>query len=286
MTGIDISNWQEGIDLSAVKPDFVIAKLNEGTTWHDPSFTDFYGQCKANGIPVGAYVYSHSTSADGGRAEAKFALNALAGWKLDLPIYLDIEADILSAGKTALMASALAFAETVRAAGYRPGVYASAYPLKTVLDIPTLRANGISIWCAAYNDNGPGVDCDIWQSSSTSRWPGYNGPLDKDTMIIDILGKDEPVYNDDKTESGLLTDDDDDIPVTPKLYKADMATLCRGFYGTQVIVWQRYLVSSGYLAEDCINGTFDWNTEQATKNYQSDHGLTPDGMPGSKTYNA
>lgn len=286
MTGIDISNWQAGLNLAAVKPDFCICKVGEGTTFRDASFSTFYDQCKANGIPVGAYLYSHSTSADGGRAEAKAALNALAGRKLDLPLYLDIEGGILSAGKSALMASALSFAETVRAAGYRPGVYASASPLKTVLDIPTLQANGISIWCAAYNDSGPGVDCDIWQSSNTSRWPGYNGPLDKDSMIIDILGKDEPVYNDDKTESGLLTDDEEDIPVTPKLYKADMATLCRGFYGTQVILWQRYLVSSGYLAEDCINGTFDWYTEKATKNYQSDHGLTPDGMPGSKTYNA
>lgn len=286
MTGIDISNWQAGIDLSAVKPDFVIAKLTEGTTWHDPSFTDFYGQCKENGISVGAYVYSHSTSADGGSAEAEFALSALGGRPLDLPLYLDIEADILNAGKAALMASALAFAETVRAAGYRPGVYASAYPFKTVLDIPTLRANGISIWCAAYNDNGPGVDCDIWQSSNASRWPGYNGPLDKDTMIIDILGKDEPVYNDDKTESGLLTDDDDGIPVTPKLYKADMATMCRGFYGTQVVVWQKYLASLGYLDSDWITGIYDFNTQMATKDYQEDHGLAPDGMPGPKTYNA
>lgn len=286
MTGIDISNWQAGIDLSAVKPGFVVAKLAEGTTWHDPSFSDFYGQCKSSGIPMGAYVYSHATSAEGGTAEAKFALNALAGWKLELPLYLDIEADILNSGKAALMASALAFAETVRAAGYRPGVYASAYPLKTVLDIPTLRANGISIWCAAYNDNGPGVDCDIWQSSNTSRWPGYNGPLDKDTMIIDILGKDEPVYDDGKSESGLLTDDDDDIPVTPKLYKADMATLCRGFYGTQVIVWQKYLASLGYLDSDWITGIYDFNTQMATKDYQEDHGLAPDGMPGPKTYNA
>lgn len=286
MTGIDISNWQAGLNLAAVKPDFCICKVGEGTTFRDASFSTFYDQCKANGIPVGAYLYSHSTSADGGRAEAKAALNALAGRKLDLPLYLDIEGSILSAGTAALMSSALAFAESVRAAGYRPGVYASASPLQTVLDIPTLRENGISIWCAAYNDVGPGVDCDIWQSSNTSRWPGYTGPLDKDTMLIDILGKTEPVYNDDKTESDLLTDDEDDIPVTPKLYKADMATLCRGFYGTQVILWQRYLVSSGYLAEDCINGTFDWYTEKATKNYQSDHGLTPDGMPGSKTYNA
>lgn len=285
MIGIDISNWQAGIDLSAANPGFVIAKLTEGTTWRDPSFTNFYDQCKANGIPIGAYVFSHSTSAEGGRAEAKFALNALAGWKLELPVYLDIEADILSAGKSALMASALAFAETVRAAGYRPGVYASASPLKTVLDIPRLRAAGISIWCAAYNDSGPGVDCDIWQSSNTSRWPGYSGPLDKDSMLIDILGKEEPVYNDEKTESGLLTDDEDDIPVTPKLYKADMATLCRGFYGTQVTVWQRFLVASGYLSIDHISGVFDYYTDQASKAYQSDNDLIPDGITGPKTYN-
>lgn len=286
MNGIDISNWQSSINLSAVRPEFVIAKISEGTTFRDGSFDRFYNDCSNLDIPIGAYVYSHSTSAERGRAEAEYALQLLNGRPLDLPIFLDIEADILNAGMSALMASALSFAETVKGRGYKAGVYASAYPFKTVLDADKLRENGIYIWCAAYNGgNAPPMDCDIWQSSNTSRWPGYNGPLDKDSMLIDILGKTEPVY-DDKTESGLITEDDDDVPATPRLYKADMSTLCRGFYGTQVILWQRYLVSSGYLAEDCINGTFDWYTEKATKNYQSDHGLSPDGMPGSKTYNA
>lgn len=282
MTGIDISNWQAGLNLAAVKPDFCICKVGEGTTFRDSSFSGFYAQCKSIGIPIGAYLYSHSTSAEGGRAEAKAALNALAGWKLDLPLYLDIEGDILSAGKSALMASALAFAETIRAAGYRPGVYASASPLKTVLDIPRLRAAGISIWCAAYNDVGPGVDCDIWQSSNTSRWPGYNGPLDKDSMLIDILGKTEPVYDDDKTESDLLTDDEDDIPVTPKLYKADMAVLCKGFYGTQVSLYQTLLNAAGFPCE--INDVFDKGTEDATRKFQELNGLDADGIAGNKTF--
>ena len=31
MNGIDISNWQKGIDLAAVPCDFVIAKATQGT---------------------------------------------------------------------------------------------------------------------------------------------------------------------------------------------------------------------------------------------------------------
>lgn len=286
MNGIDISNYQSSINLSAVRPEFVIAKISEGTTFRDGSFDRFYNDCSNLDIPIGAYVYSHSTSAERGRAEAEYALQLLNGRPLDLPIFLDIEADILNAGMSALMASALSFAETVKGRGYKAGVYASAYPFKTVLDADKLRENGIYIWCAAYNGgNAPPMDCDIWQSSNTSRWPGYNGPLDKDTMIIDILGKDEPGYNDDKTESGLLTDDENDIPVTPKLYKADMAVLCKGFYGTQVIVWQKFLVAAGYLSADWVTGIYDFNTQAATINYQRDHGLTQDGIPGPKTYN-
>lgn len=33
LNGIDISNWQAGINLSAVPADFVIIKATEGTTY-------------------------------------------------------------------------------------------------------------------------------------------------------------------------------------------------------------------------------------------------------------
>lgn len=69
-----------------------------------------------------------------------------------------------------------------------------------------------------------------------------------------------------------------------KLYKADMATLCRGFYGTQVTVWQKLLSAEGYLPAEKITGVFDEATEQGTKDYQRACGIVPDGIAGPKTF--
>ena len=38
MNGIDISSWQEGINLSAVPADFVIIKATEGTRFVESTF--------------------------------------------------------------------------------------------------------------------------------------------------------------------------------------------------------------------------------------------------------
>ena len=44
LNGIDISNWQKGIDLSKVPCDFVICKATEGTgyEWHQQSEQDLF----------------------------------------------------------------------------------------------------------------------------------------------------------------------------------------------------------------------------------------------------
>lgn len=264
LNGIDISNYQSAINLSAVRPGFVIAKISEGTTFRDGSFDRFYNDCKNLGIPVGAYVYSHATSAERGRAEADYAIKLLKGRGLDLPIFLDIEADILNAGMSALMASALAFAETVKSRGYKAGVYASAYPFKTVLDADKLRENGVLIWCAAYNGgNTPPMDCDIWQYSNSGRLSGYSADLDLNRMYAE------------RVEQGIQQD------IQQKLYKADMSILCRGFYGTQVELYQCCLNLANYPCD--VNGVFDKGTEDATKRFQKDVGLISDGIAGPRT---
>lgn len=258
MTGIDISNWQAGIDLSAVKPDFVIAKISEGTIFRDGSFDRFYNDCKNLGIPIGAYVYSHSMSAERGIAEAEYALSLLHGRPLDLPIYLDIEGDILSSN--GLTASALAFADTVRSKGYKAGVYASLSAFRSSLDLDALRANGISIWCAQWGVSAPSIECDVWQRA-IGRVSGYSAEVDLDTMFtkdIDVPTKQE------------------------KLYQADMAVLCKGFYGSQVSQYQLLLNLANYPCE--VNGVFDDGTDAATRKFQLDHGLVSDGIAGKNTF--
>lgn len=268
--GIDLSSWQSELTrgelLTAAGIEFAVLKLSEGRTLRDRAFSAHYDMCRSVNIPVGAYVYSHATDADGGRAEAEFALKTLGGRALALPIFLDIEGGILSAGRSALMASALAFADTVRAAGYRAGVYASLYPFTVTLDADALRKKDISIWCAAYNSTGAGMDCDFWQYTNKGRIAGYNGDIDMNYCYTDFL---------DKQYSGLLTDDED--PVQERLYHADMSGLCRGFYGSQVAVLQKLL---GVTAD----GVFGAETENAVHDFQRKNGLAADGIAGTKTF--
>lgn len=66
-------------------------------------------------------------------------------------------------------------------------------------------------------------------------------------------------------------------PAAPRLYPADMAVLCRGFYGSQVALLQKLL----HVAE---SGVYDRATEAAVMGFQKENGLTPDGLAGSRTW--
>lgn len=257
--GIDLSNYQSDLTrgelLTAAGIEFAILKLSEGRTLSDRSFNAHYAMCQKMNIPLGAYVYSHATDALGGRAEAEFALKLLDGRALELPVFLDIEGGILSAGRSALMASAFAFADAVRAAGYKAGVYASLYPFTVTLDADALRKKDISIWCAAYNSKGAGMTCDFWQYSNTGRIAGYNGNVDLN------IG-----YGEEAGETGAA-----------RLYPADMSVLCRGFYGSQTSALQKLLGIE-------VSGVFDAATEKAVKDFQRENGLVSDGIAGAKTF--
>lgn len=57
MYGIDISNYQKGIDLSAAKYDFAIIKATEGLTFVDKSFKNFAVQLTELGKLIGCYHF-------------------------------------------------------------------------------------------------------------------------------------------------------------------------------------------------------------------------------------
>lgn len=61
-------------------------------------------------------------------------------------------------------------------------------------------------------------------------------------------------------------------------------TVALGMSGPDVTVWQALLNARGY--ECPIGNVFDSDTEFATKSFQSDAGLTPDGIPGPKSWAA
>jgi len=64
-------------------------------------------------------------------------------------------------------------------------------------------------------------------------------------------------------------------------------TLRRGSKGEYVKMVQEQLLSKGYdLGKWGADGSFGAQTEKAVKEFQQDHGLTPDGVVGAKTYAA
>lgn len=58
--GIDISNWQEGLEIQSLPKDvqFVICKVSEGTSFHDWTSTKFIHDTLENGLLMGFYHYA------------------------------------------------------------------------------------------------------------------------------------------------------------------------------------------------------------------------------------
>lgn len=202
MKGVDLSHYQEGLSLPLLKTggySFAILKLSEGRGISDASFDRFYDDAQSNGIPVGAYVFSHATNASVAQAEAVYALSLLKGRPLQLGIYMDIETTgQMQIPKEQLKQTVTAFMKTVRAAGYDFGIYGSEYNAWSRLSPEDFQDS--TIWVAHYGKE-PEIPCDLWQKTDCGAFPGYYGAVDVDEVISDrfkrLVGeekKTEPVF--------------------------------------------------------------------------------------------
>lgn len=184
MNGIDISHYQQGLDVGRLKDaalDFAILKITEGTNLIDGESGDFYMEAKEANIPVGGYCYSHALTADEARAEAAFLVKTLRGFPVPLGLFLDIEEqDQLALPSETLYQIARAWCEEIRGAGYTPGIYGSEGTLFAKINANLLPFDCL-VWVAHYGKQ-PDVPCDLWQSSDSGSAPGYGGPVDTDVV--------------------------------------------------------------------------------------------------------
>lgn len=191
--GIDISIWQSDFtDFSNLKDDgveFAICKLSEGQA-KDYAFDQHYKNLKANNIPVGAYIFSHATSEAKVCAEVDFAIKALEGKSLDLPIFLDMESEDINFGwNVSITHIAIAFGEAVKKHGYKWGIYANRSWWQNKLDISKIKAAGGVIWCAEYGVSNCKIDCDIWQYADNGKLSSYKHNIDMNIMYTTELLK-------------------------------------------------------------------------------------------------
>lgn len=187
MNGIDISEFQDSLDVKSLKQsgvDFIIIRVGYGTTIiPDPSFEKHYNAAVSAGIPVGAYFYSLATSTTNAIRDANAALRVINGRKMPLGIYMDVEtSEQLAMSDSALTAVVKAFCDTIKSAGYRAGAYGSDLNLWAKVGAKHL-GDDVLIWDAFYSSQKPHISCDIWQKSDKGRIIGYSGKVDIDESM-------------------------------------------------------------------------------------------------------
>ena len=199
--GADFSKHQGTIDWASVKQsgvEFVILRAavrgygSSGNLVTDSQIAANIEGALSQNIDVGIYVFSQAVTTEEAVEEAERALDIIKGYDIKLPIYFDSEysgapnrtgrADGLTkAERTSL---AIAFCETVRNAGYKPGVYASKSFFYNNLGYVAFQSRGYEIWLAHYISSVTDFKYpyNIWQYTSK----GSIGGVQSEYADLDI----------------------------------------------------------------------------------------------------
>lgn len=187
--GIDVSQYQGDIDWKAVAEsgvEFAIIRVAargwgvSGTLMRDADFEENLREARANGILVGAYIFSQAITVEEGIEEAKHLMKLIQGYTIDLPLVIDFEYASGSSGETGRLyhanlsraehtAICNAFCDTVEAAGYASMVYANRNMLENHMNAGELDR----VWLANYTtQTWYKGDYEYWQFSSNGRIDG------------------------------------------------------------------------------------------------------------------
>lgn len=196
--GIDVSRYQEKVDWKQVKDsgiEFVITRVgsrgySEGNITKDGMFDSHAKGAAAVGLEVGAYFFSQAVNTAEAKEEAKFVLDCLKKHTIAGPVIFDWEligganSRTYNVDKKTLTDCAIAFCETIRAAGYTPMVYVGNTVGYLRLDLSRLTA--YELWYAQYDTDYPGFfyDFRIWQYTSKGSVPGIKGNVDMDLWFV------------------------------------------------------------------------------------------------------
>lgn len=197
--GIDVSDNQGKIiwpEAAAGGVQFAILRTVRGSGKADYQFEANYAGCRSAGVLIGGYKYGYATNAQMGRREAEQVIDLVGGRLMDLPIWYDTEDKCQRALPKGELADTInAFLDTIRAAGYRTGVYCNLDWYKNVL--PVSKINTDDWWIARYGANNgcaeerfkPSIaSMSGWQYTSRGRVPGVNGNVDCNILYRDYAG--------------------------------------------------------------------------------------------------
>lgn len=182
LKGIDVSNWQAGINLKAVPADFVIMKATQGTKYVSPDFNRQYKQAKEAGRLLG--VYHFATGGDV-KAEANHFINTVKECIGEAILVVDWETDDNPMfGKNDLNWVKQWCDYVYSKTGVKPMIYIQQSAMDRMKNV-----GDYGLWVAQYaNMNITGYQANPWnenaykcairQYTCKGRLAGYSGDLD------------------------------------------------------------------------------------------------------------
>lgn len=194
MNGIDISNWQKGIDLAAVPCDFVICKATQGNGYTSPDCARQVEQAMSLGKKVGVY---HYIGGQGAVAEMDFFIDSIKNWVGKAMLVLDWEQ-----GENSAWGNLGYLEQCIKRVKERTGVPPVVYASASVFPWGLCKKHNCGAWVAQYaNNNATGYQdapwnegkysCSMRQYSSHGRLPGYGGNLDLNKFYGDAAAWDK-----------------------------------------------------------------------------------------------
>jgi GH25 family lysozyme M1 (1,4-beta-N-acetylmuramidase) len=184
--GLDISEWQGVVDFNKLKEagvEFVFLRVGgtkgiTGDYFLDSKFEDNIKKANEAGMPVGIYFYSYANSKEKAIKDAKWILEQIKDYKIDLPIAFDWENwsfyNEFNLSFFGLTDMANAFLDTFKDAGYQGLLYSSKTYLENIW-----QKTDYPVWLAHYaKSTSYKGEFEFWQICSNGRVDGINGDVD------------------------------------------------------------------------------------------------------------
>lgn len=184
--GLDISHWQGDVDFDALKTagvEFVFLRVGtstgiDGENILDKKFLQNITGANEVGIPVGLYFYSYANTEERAISDAKWVIEQIKDYKIDLPIAFDWENwssfNDYHLSLFGLTDMAIAFLNVIRDAGYEGMLYSSKSYLEQVW-YPMEYKTWLAHYTSKTNYQG---DYEFWQLCSDGVVSGINGYVD------------------------------------------------------------------------------------------------------------
>lgn len=191
--GIDVSKFQGNIDYTMLKDagiNYVMVRLGlrgygSGSLVLDERFHENMTKAQEAGLRTGVYFFSAAITTQEAVEEARFVVDALSPYTIDMPVVFDTEPILHDIARTddltpnELTKITKAFCEEIKASGYKPMIYANAKRFTTVLHLEELAE--YDLWLADYRQ-APDFPYafQMWQYTEHGKVPGIDTEVDLD----------------------------------------------------------------------------------------------------------